>query len=176
MKKMALRDWLPLPPWEGLPVPRGFHKSRSLPELEIKSVTGKLFELSAGMRLGSLPLVDAIHVVYTEKHLLGPGTKFPEYSREMADRELIGDTRQFISLVQNRLKAKGISSVALMRGGELGTGITSFTTNLEVARFFARGRPIITETVLISRVIADEEVMIRVSREPGEREWIIWMD
>ena len=124
-----------------------------------------LFEWTAGSRLETLRLIDALHFIKYGKH--NPEIK-EDYPEELASKSFIKLVRDKIKQTRRELREKYPSGIVhLYRGGREGE---SWTTDRKTAEFFAKGSRIKERDVPIDRVLFYLEPY---TRESGEEEYII---
>lgn len=124
-----------------------------------------LFSWTAGMRLGTMPLIDAMYYIRHGRHHPSIKRSYPD---EVASKGLIDAVRKRMRETQEELRSKYPSGVVpLYRGGGSGQ---SWTTVREQAEFFAKGEPIRERSVSVERVAFYLEPY---TREAGEEEYIL---
>ena len=124
-----------------------------------------LFEWTAGSRIETLPLLDAMYYIEHGQH---DPALVRDYSDELASRGLIKAVRQKIVETRQELRSKHpTGTIHMYRGGSPGQ---SWTTSRGQAEFFAKGEPIRERDVSVEEVAFYLEPY---SRETGEEEYIL---
>ena len=140
----------------------------------------KVFDITCGMFGESEILSDAINYHFTGKHKLYEG-EWKSYEKDWtAPQEFVDVTSEFIKKEQEYLTKKYGKSVLLYRvSGNNKTNITSWTDNEEWARLWKKinNKPdveIFERYILTDKIIIGGDSMMFLSREPHEREFLVW--
>lgn len=124
-----------------------------------------LFEWTAGSRLETLKLLDALYFIEHSKH--DPQVK-RDYPDELASKSFIKAVKNKLIETRRELRKRNPSGkVKLYRGGSKGD---SWTTNLSTAKFFAKDGKVKTKEVPLDDILFYLEPY---TREAGEEEYIL---